>query len=137
MIRREDPRQTDGLPLQFDAAVIVKYNCPFSAAVDVKIGPVFYLLARPYPAAEPVRFQPGIEYGDSIRDGVVDFESLTVCFLRLSVVYIMCLSSVADTLLTVAGRVAKDGHTGLGSRAAGAELDSAYNAAEEGRVGPG
>lgn len=77
---REDEKQKSRVPLDFDCAVIVKYpGGSFEATVDVKVGPVFDLLATPWMAEDPVIFEPGMDYGEGVREGqVVDFSTLTV-----------------------------------------------------------
>lgn len=77
---REDERQKSRVPLDFDCAVVVKYQAAFEATVDVKVGPVFDLLATPWMAEDPVVFEPGLEYGERIREeqSLVDFATLTV-----------------------------------------------------------
>ncbi|KAF2217851.1 hypothetical protein CERZMDRAFT_80514 [Cercospora zeae-maydis SCOH1-5] len=78
---REDGKQREGLPLEFDCAVIVTYAAPasFRATVSVKAGAVFDMLAQPWSEAEPVLFQHGVELGEEIGKatmGSVDFATL-------------------------------------------------------------
>ena len=79
---REDAKQKDGLPLEFDCAVVVTYDAPasFEAVVDVKAGPLFDMLAQPWGDAEPIVFQHGEDMGEPVRGdtvGAVDFADLT------------------------------------------------------------
>lgn len=80
---REDAKQKEGLPLEFDCAVVVTFAAPasFRATVSVKAGAVFDMLAQPWSEAEPVLFQHGIELGELIgkaKMGIVDFATLDV-----------------------------------------------------------
>ncbi|KAF2163916.1 hypothetical protein M409DRAFT_57027 [Zasmidium cellare ATCC 36951] len=79
---REDERQKSRIPLEFACAVVVKYaggGGPFQATVDVKVGPVFDLLATPWGPESPVVLEPGVEFGEGVGLGqgqVVDFARL-------------------------------------------------------------
>ncbi|KAK4499397.1 hypothetical protein PRZ48_009911 [Zasmidium cellare] len=75
---REDERQKSGIPLEFDCAVVVRYSgAPVRVGVDVKVGPVFDLLATPWGPGDEVLLEPGVEYGEEVGKGeVVDFAEL-------------------------------------------------------------
>ncbi|PPJ58589.1 hypothetical protein CBER1_11393 [Cercospora berteroae] len=80
---REDAKQKEGLPLEFDCAAVVTFAAPasFRATVGVKAGAVFDMLAQPWSEAEPVLFQHGVELGEPVgkaRMGMIDFAALDV-----------------------------------------------------------
>ena len=65
---KENKRQEGGIPAQLNATVVVTYEGPFQAIVDVSSTAVFDLLARPWTKDDPVLFEPGVEEGSPVCD---------------------------------------------------------------------
>jgi hypothetical protein len=74
---REDEKQTPGVPLELLVAIVFRCRGPSQAMVDVRVDSVFQLLAWPWTKDDPVLLEPGVEYGDIIREGSADFSTLT------------------------------------------------------------
>ncbi|CAK4023852.1 Hypothetical predicted protein [Lecanosticta acicola] len=78
---REDEQRQDGVPCDFECAVIVKWTDSFEAQIDVKVGPLFDWLASPWPSSSPIIIQRGVDYGEPIRATPavdMDFSTLTL-----------------------------------------------------------
>ena len=65
---KENKRQEGGIPDQINATIVVIYEGPFQAVVDVSSTAIFDLLARPWTKDDPVLFEPGVEEGPPVRD---------------------------------------------------------------------
>ena len=65
---KENKRQEGGIPDHLNATVVVIYDSPFQAVVDVSSTAIFDLLARPWTKDDPVLFEPGVEEGLPVRD---------------------------------------------------------------------
>ena len=64
---KENKRQKGGIPDRLNATVVVIYDSPFQAVVDVSSTAIFDLLARPWTKDDPVLFEPGVEEGLPVR----------------------------------------------------------------------
>lgn len=74
---KENKRQKGGIPGQFDAAIVVVYDGPFQAVVDVSSTLMFDFLAQPWTKDDPVLFEPGVEHGKPVRsNGDSEFSTL-------------------------------------------------------------
>ena len=65
---KENKRQQGGIPEQLNATIVVIYEGPFQAVVDVSSTVIFDILAQPWTKDDPVLFEPGIEVGPPVRD---------------------------------------------------------------------
>ncbi|KPI45467.1 uncharacterized protein AB675_533 [Cyphellophora attinorum] len=74
---REDKKQESGIPQELHLTAIVSSSGAMQATVQVRANNIFHLLAWPWSARDPVLLQPGVEYGDKIRDVDFDFSALT------------------------------------------------------------
>ena len=65
---KENKRQQGGIPEQLNATIVLIYEGPFQAVVDVRSTVIFDILAQPWTKDDLVLFEPGIEVGPPVRD---------------------------------------------------------------------
>ena len=73
----EDKRQKKGLPMELFVTTITTCPGPMKATVRVQADNIFHLLAWPWSKDDPILLQPGITYGEKIREVDFDYSELT------------------------------------------------------------
>ncbi|KAK4112885.1 hypothetical protein N656DRAFT_779105 [Canariomyces notabilis] len=76
---REDDRQEGGIPLELLAAVVVQTDRSFQANVSVRVDSIFNLVAWPWSKDDPLLLEPGVNFGQPLRQGTsnLDFSTIT------------------------------------------------------------